>query len=406
LTHETQRLRLAFGLSTIALLCPIVYGSCAAPEEITAYGDPSLDPPEDDGGGGSDGEATSTESTMGGANVVTVTIGSSNTSDTESSTTATSTTASSTASTTATVTTAVTTSAATTGSGGSGGTGSMDECPDDPDKTEPGACGCGNPDTDSDADDTADCNDECPDDPDKTEPGACGCGNPDDANCTALANALIHRYSFTGSGNTVADLAGNADATLVGASQSGGQVTMAAGQYVQLPSAILSGLSAVTIEVWYNWNGGGAWQRVFDFGVSDAGAGSQGAGESYLFFTPKAVDDAGVARAAFTPSGGPTNEVYADAANASLNGTMVHAAVVFGGGNLALYTSGALEDSVAVSDPLSAVDDSNNWLGWSQFEADPGYVGTIREFRMYDAALSAAQIQASFSLGPDAPLGN
>ena len=35
------------------------------------------------------------------------------------------------------------------------------------------------PDDDSDGDGTEDCNDNCPDDPDKTEPGQCGCGEPD-----------------------------------------------------------------------------------------------------------------------------------------------------------------------------------------------------------------------------------
>ena len=54
-----------------------------------------------------------------------------------------------------------------------------DDCPNDPNKTEPGDCGCGTPDIDSDNDGTPDCNDDCPDDPNKTEPGACGCGNPD-----------------------------------------------------------------------------------------------------------------------------------------------------------------------------------------------------------------------------------
>lgn len=54
-----------------------------------------------------------------------------------------------------------------------------DECPADPDKTSPGACGCGTPDTDTDLDGTPDCNDGCPDDPDKTDPGSCGCGAPD-----------------------------------------------------------------------------------------------------------------------------------------------------------------------------------------------------------------------------------
>jgi len=54
-----------------------------------------------------------------------------------------------------------------------------DGCPSDPNKTAPGDCGCGVPDTDTDGDGTADCNDGCPNDPNKTAPGDCGCGVPD-----------------------------------------------------------------------------------------------------------------------------------------------------------------------------------------------------------------------------------
>ncbi|MGB0717144.1 MAG: lamin tail domain-containing protein, partial [Phycisphaerae bacterium] len=54
-----------------------------------------------------------------------------------------------------------------------------DNCPDDPNKTEPGVCGCGVADDDSDADGVLDCNDGCPFDPNKTEPGICGCGFAD-----------------------------------------------------------------------------------------------------------------------------------------------------------------------------------------------------------------------------------
>ncbi len=66
-----------------------------------------------------------------------------------------------------------------------------DGCVNDPDKTEPGACGCGAVDTDSDGDGTADCNDNCVDDPDKTEPGICGCDTADtdsDSDGTADCN--------------------------------------------------------------------------------------------------------------------------------------------------------------------------------------------------------------------------
>jgi hypothetical protein len=82
----------------------------------------------------------------------------------------------------------------------SDGTGDcVDQCVGDPNKIEPGVCGCGvadadsdsdgapdcvdqcpgAPDLDSDGDGTADCDDGCPGDPEKTEAGACGCGVSD-----------------------------------------------------------------------------------------------------------------------------------------------------------------------------------------------------------------------------------
>ncbi len=55
------------------------------------------------------------------------------------------------------------------------GPDTCDFCPDDPDKTTGGVCGCGVPDVDSDGDTVLDCNDLCPLDPAKTVPGVCGC---------------------------------------------------------------------------------------------------------------------------------------------------------------------------------------------------------------------------------------
>lgn len=66
-----------------------------------------------------------------------------------------------------------------------------DACPDDPNKTSQGLCGCGVSDVDTDGDGAADCNDACSDDPDKTEPGVCGCGTPDrDSNGDGVADSL------------------------------------------------------------------------------------------------------------------------------------------------------------------------------------------------------------------------
>lgn len=59
----------------------------------------------------------------------------------------------------------------------------IDLCPDDPQKTSPGFCGCNHPDLDENDNGIIDCieeeNDQCPDDPDKLIPGYCGCGTPD-----------------------------------------------------------------------------------------------------------------------------------------------------------------------------------------------------------------------------------
>jgi len=51
-----------------------------------------------------------------------------------------------------------------------------DECLDNPDKTEPGVCGCAMADDDDDGDGTLNCQDDCPNDGNKIVPGECGCG--------------------------------------------------------------------------------------------------------------------------------------------------------------------------------------------------------------------------------------
>lgn len=55
-----------------------------------------------------------------------------------------------------------------------------DGCPADAAKENPGVCGCGAPDVDSDQDGAFDCQDGCPQDRRKTQPGVCGCGIAED----------------------------------------------------------------------------------------------------------------------------------------------------------------------------------------------------------------------------------
>ena len=55
----------------------------------------------------------------------------------------------------------------------------QDECPDNPEKSVAGLCGCTTNEVDSDGDGTPDCDDECPNDPNKTVAGQCGCSFED-----------------------------------------------------------------------------------------------------------------------------------------------------------------------------------------------------------------------------------
>ena len=66
----------------------------------------------------------------------------------------------------------------------------LEECPMDPNKTEPGVCDCGNPDIDSDGDGVLDCNDACPTDPLKIVPGICDCLNPEPGSTCDDGNPL------------------------------------------------------------------------------------------------------------------------------------------------------------------------------------------------------------------------
>jgi subtilisin family serine protease len=66
-----------------------------------------------------------------------------------------------------------------------------DQCPNDPNKTTPGVCGCGVADRDQDGDGKYDCQDQCPTDRAKVTPGVCGCGIADsDANGNGRIDCL------------------------------------------------------------------------------------------------------------------------------------------------------------------------------------------------------------------------
>jgi hypothetical protein len=244
--------------------------------------------------------------------------------------------------------------------------------------------------------------DACPDDPEKLAPGQCGCGVAE--TCVALEGGLIHRYNFAQAGTSARDARGSADATIVGASAAQGKVTFdgSADAYVDLPNGIISALQDASFEVWLEWGGGTVWQRILDFGISDKGEGNQGLyPPSYLYLTPSDGQSGNALRAAFT-SNGIGNEVSVRASKPLAVGSLQHVVLVVDDSNdeLRLYLNGALSAMNGFTGKLSGLNDANNWLGRSNFLDGP-LNASIEEFRVYDVALDAALVEASYGFGPN-----
>ncbi len=284
-------------------------------------------------------------------------------------------------------------------SGGSGGNagaaGSGGAC---------GKCGCGKAETpDTDMDGVLDCNDMCM--------------GYSDADCAALRSGLAHRYSFTGTGTAVMDSKGTAHGTATGtnAALSGSGTMVCTGgaapgsdankQYVDLPDTVLTGLTNATFEAFITWPAptpatASNWQRIFDFGT--AATGTSG---TYVFLTTR-VSSAGGCRAAISTAGSGAETA---AGGAQINGPVVsagahHFVLIVDDTNdsVSLYVDGTLGSTVGFTGTIASIIGTNNWLGRSNYSADPYFGGVYDEFRIYNVALTAAQLRTSRAAGPDA----
>ncbi len=136
--------------------------------------------------------------------------------------------------------------------------------------------------------------------------------------------------------------------------------------------------NSFTFAAWLNWGGGGNWQRIFDFGNSTT---------HYMFLTPSS--GSGTLRFAIN-NGGGEQIVQTTALTAN---QWRHVAVTLSGATARLYVNGVL----ATSNTGMSISPANfnprvNFLGKSQFIADPLFKGLMDEVLVTDYAMSAAQI--------------
>jgi hypothetical protein len=243
--------------------------------------------------------------------------------------------------------------------------------------------------------------------------GAAGSGNSSGTGGTIPLNTrVIHRYSFDGSGTEATDSIGAAHGTIQGGAtlDGDGKVTLAGGtsdQFVDLPNGLISALEETTIEAWIEWNGDGGWfwQRVFDFGNSNAGEGQQGSTGTTHF---SLALESNFTRLDFDADPAAGQATWRETYGGGMGAGAHHIVATFssepGNQMIACYVDGTpIGDPTSVPDgeSLSDLDDVNNWLGRAQWDVDDDFDGTFHEFRIYDIALTEAQVAESGAAGPD-----
>jgi hypothetical protein len=209
----------------------------------------------------------------------------------------------------------------------------------------------------------------------------------------ALPSELrLHLPLNEGSGTRAADDSGNGfNASLAtGASWGAGRVSGSAlaldgtSGHLALPSGVVTGLSDFTLAVWVYWNAASTNSRVFDFGSSDM---------AYLALIPR--DGRGHLRCSITGTMW-YGEQSITTETPLANGRWVHLAVTLAGSVGTLYVDGAVAatNSAISFAPFQLGATSQNWLGRSQYSADPYFNGRLQDLRLYSGALSASQIAA------------
>lgn len=151
--------------------------------------------------------------------------------------------------------------------------------------------------------------------------------------------------------------------------------------FVQLPTSVACS-PEITIACWVRRTGTSMWERIFDFGNGE---------QEYMFLTSISSNNA--LRFAMKNGG---SEEYIDGNALPLN-TWTHVAVTIAADSVSLYENGKLikttrEMKIRPGDFMPAM----NYIGRSQFDADPLFKGSIDDFKIFNYALSGKQVMALY----------
>jgi hypothetical protein len=207
-----------------------------------------------------------------------------------------------------------------------------------------------------------------------------------------VRSGLIHQYTFND--GTANDSVGTANGTVNGTVViAGGVATFDrnTANYITLPAHMVTPLKSFTMMFWMT-SGANEWSRVFDFGKT---SGTNGV--NYFFYAPTgrfAIKDASAEQAvdgtAPVVGGGVTQVACVYDTDSAATPTMK------------VYVNGVFIRQRTNCFAMSVVDDIECWLGRSHYTGDPGFKGTIDEFRIYDYPISAPWVMSAFNAGPNA----
>ena len=148
--------------------------------------------------------------------------------------------------------------------------------------------------------------------------------------------------------------------------------------FVQLPATVAN-QDEITVATWVYWNGGNAWQRIFDFGNSAT---------ENMFLTSNSWS--GNLQFSIV-NGSAAQDVYGPVLPKN---AWSHVALTIGATGIRMYLNGALvaQSNNAALRPL-AFKPVQNYIGRSQYP-DALFNGRVDDFRVYNYALTAAEIAA------------
>lgn len=217
--------------------------------------------------------------------------------------------------------------------------------------------------------------------------------------------ALVHRYSFNEtSGTNVADSINGPVWNGIlpnGGTFANGQLSFQSAnqQFLNLPGGILSNYVAATIEMWIPDISGSTTSPPFDYLFAIGNTDGSGRGYDYIFFNPN------LGRATISAvDPGYNGEQGGNLASSLGLATNLHLTCVFNCpvGTISIYTNGVLASTFSgITDPLSSVGPQFTYIGRSLYTADAYLDWTIDELRIYNGALSAADVAATDVLGPE-----